>query len=51
MKQVADNMAMTTVFTVLFALLIVSGPLASWLDRSGDMNDRDRRGSWPGSRA
>ena len=51
MKQVADNTAMATVFTVLFALLIVSGPLSAWLDRSGDMNDRDRRDSWPGARA
>lgn len=41
---------MSLVFTLLFALLIVSGPLSAWLGRSGDMNDRDRRGSWPGAK-
>jgi hypothetical protein len=51
MKQVGNNEAMATFFTLFFALLIVAGPLSAWLDTSRDMNDRDRRGFWPGSRA
>ena len=49
--QVVDNVAMALVFTILFLLVLLSGPLSAWLDRSRDMNDRDRRTTWPGARA
>jgi hypothetical protein len=42
---------MTTVFFLIALLLVLSGPFAAWLDRGADMDDRDRRGSWPGARA
>jgi hypothetical protein len=41
---------MATVFTLLFLLLVLSGPISAWIDHSGDMNDRDRRTTWPGAK-
>ena len=51
MEQVTDDVRMATVFTIFFVLLVVAGPLSAWRDRSGDMDDRSRRDSWPGARA
>lgn len=51
MKQVRHHAGyMATVFTLLFVLLVLSGPLSAWIVRSADMDDRDRRGSWPGAK-